>query len=56
MGQLEEWGRDKGLQTHAFKPLLQATQILQARKKEDDVDSICGLASDLNANQVDMVV
>lgn len=33
-------------------PIIQASQLLQARKTDDDVNSICEMCDKMNANQV----
>ena len=35
-------------------PIVQASQLLQARKTEDDVDSICEMCSKLTTSQVSL--
>lgn len=53
---LEQWLRDNKLgQTQTLEtlePVIQASQLLQARKQEEDVDSICEMCNKLTAAQV----
>lgn len=56
MSHLEQWLRDNKLQESgaltALEPITQASQLLQARKTEADVDSICEMCSKLTTPQV----
>lgn len=54
LSHLEQWARDQNLQnaTEALAPLIQASQLLQARKTEDDVQSICDMCNLLKSNQI----
>lgn len=36
-------------------PIVQASQLLQARKSDDDVNSICEMCDKMNANQVSKI-
>ncbi|XP_076648342.1 dilute class unconventional myosin isoform X2 [Halictus rubicundus] len=51
---LEQWGRDRRLEqaSEAFQPLIQAAQLLQARKSDADVNSVCEMCNKLTANQI----
>ncbi|XP_076285323.1 dilute class unconventional myosin isoform X2 [Lasioglossum baleicum] len=51
---LEQWGRDRKLEqaSEAFQPLIQAAQLLQARKTDEDVNSVCEMCNKLTANQI----
>ncbi|RZF37289.1 hypothetical protein LSTR_LSTR005621 [Laodelphax striatellus] len=54
---LEEWARDHKLQQHTslhemLAPLIQASQLLQARKTDDDVKSVCDMCNKMTANQI----
>ena len=56
LSHLEQWLRDHNLnetnvQT-ALEPIVQASQLLQARKTDSDVDSICDMCSKLTTSQV----
>jgi len=58
IAQLEQWARDKKIQdekTHvidAFQPIIQAAQLLQARKSDDDVSTICDMCDRLKVSQI----
>ena len=56
MSYLEQWVRDHKLQESgalaALQPCIQASQLLQARKTDSDVDSICEMCSQLTTSQV----
>ena len=56
LSQLEQWLRDKRLHDggalNEMEPLIEATQLLQARKTDADVDSICDMCSQLSTPQV----
>ncbi|XP_072134318.1 unconventional myosin-Va isoform X5 [Mobula birostris] len=57
VSQLEEWLRDKNLQTSGAKetlePLIQAAQLLQVKKKTDeDAEAICSMCSALTTAQI----
>ncbi len=56
MSHLEQWIRDSKLQESdcqaALEPIIQASQLLQARKTESDVDSIVEMCSKLTTSQV----
>ena len=53
---MEQWLRDNKLQEcgaqQALDPVVQASQLLQARKTDADVDSICEMCSRLTTSQV----
>ena len=53
---MEQWIRDNKLQDSecgsALDPIVQASQLLQARKTETDVDSIVEMCSKLTTSQV----
>jgi len=53
---LEQWLRDNTLQEtsvqHVLQPIVQASQLLQARKTDTDVDAICEMCSQLTTPQV----
>ena len=57
---MEQWLRDNKLQdsgaASALDPIVQASQLLQARKTEADVDSICEMCSRLTTSQVSIEV
>ena len=56
LSHLEQWLRDNKLQESgalsALEPITQASQLLQARKTEADVDSICEMCSQLTTPQI----
>lgn len=52
---LEEWGRSKRMEEvvkQTLSPVIQASQILQARKSDNDVATICDIADSLTVQQV----
>lgn len=54
MSYIENWARSNQLEqaTEALQPIVQAAQLLQARKTDEDVDSVCEMCSKLTANQI----
>ncbi|XP_051171882.1 unconventional myosin-Va isoform X1 [Leptopilina boulardi] len=54
MSHLEQWARDHHLvaASEALQPIVQAAQLLQARKRDEDVDSVCDMCNKLTANQI----
>ncbi|XP_031836007.1 dilute class unconventional myosin isoform X3 [Nomia melanderi] len=54
LSHLEQWGRDRRLEqaSEALQPLIQAAQLLQARKSDEDVNSVCEMCNKLTANQI----
>ncbi|KAK3095804.1 hypothetical protein FSP39_019412 [Pinctada imbricata] len=56
LSHLEQWLRDNKLQESGaqgtLEPIIQASQLLQARKTVDDVDSICEMCSKLSTPQI----
>ncbi|XP_012524245.1 unconventional myosin-Va isoform X2 [Monomorium pharaonis] len=54
MSHLEQWGRDRQLEaaSEALQPIIQASQLLQARKTDEDVNSVCEMCHKLTANQI----
>jgi len=56
LSHLEQWLRDNRLQDtcvqEALGPVIQASQLLQARKTDADVDAICDMCSQLTPPQV----
>ncbi|XP_055517070.1 LOW QUALITY PROTEIN: unconventional myosin-Va-like [Leucoraja erinacea] len=57
VSQLEEWLRDKNLQTSGAKetlePLIQAAQLLQVKKKTDeDAEAICSMCNAITTAQI----
>lgn len=54
MSHLEQWGRDRRLEaaSEALQPIVQASQLLQARKTDEDVNSVCEMCNKLTANQI----
>ena len=57
---LEQWVRDQNIHgqdlstpiTDTLQPIIQAAQLLQARKSEDDVVNICNMCSRLTSAQI----
>ena len=58
MSHLEEWLRESKLGDSgalaAIEPIVQASHLLQARKTDTDVDSICDMCSRLTTSQVNI--
>ena len=58
VAQLEQWARDQNLEDNGTKvidvliPLVQATQLLQARKSEEDVAGITDMCDQLRVSQI----
>ncbi|XP_043795011.1 unconventional myosin-Va isoform X1 [Apis laboriosa] len=54
LSHLEQWARDRRLEpaSEALQPIVQAAQLLQARKTDDDVNSVCEMCNKLTANQI----
>ncbi|XP_025829097.1 unconventional myosin-Va [Agrilus planipennis] len=56
LSHLEMWTREKNLQEKdiqaTLQPIIQAAQLLQARKNDEDVDSVCDMCSDLTTLQI----
>jgi len=58
IAQLEQWARDQNLEDTGSKvidtllPIIQATQLLQARKSEEDVPGICDMCDKLRVSQI----
>lgn len=56
LSHLEQWTRDMRLHeagvTDTLAPIIQAAQLLQARKTDDDVNSICDMCDKLSVSQV----
>lgn len=54
LSHLEQWARDQQLSTaaEALQPIIQAAQLLQARKTDEDVNSVCEMCNKLSANQI----
>ena len=59
LSHMEQWLRDNKLNESgaqsALDPIVQASQLLQARKTDTDVDSICEMCSKLTLAQVSTV-
>ncbi|XP_012267747.2 unconventional myosin-Va isoform X2 [Athalia rosae] len=51
---IEQWAKDQRLwpAAEALQPIIQAAQLLQARKSDDDVNSVCEMCNNLTANQI----
>ena len=56
LSHMEQWLRDNKLQESgavaSLEPIVQASQLLQARKTDADVDSVCEMCSKLTVPQV----
>ncbi|XP_045101361.1 unconventional myosin-Va-like isoform X4 [Portunus trituberculatus] len=56
LSHLEQWTRDMRLHesgvTDTLAPIIQAAQLLQARKSDDDVHSICDMCDKLSVSQI----
>jgi len=58
VAQLEQWARDQKIEDTGNKvidtllPVIQATQLLQARKQEEDVGGICDMCDKLRVSQI----
>jgi len=58
IAQLEQWARDQKIEDTETKvidtllPIIQATQLLQARKSEEDVVGICDMCDKLRVSQI----
>ena len=56
LSHLEQWLRDNSLHEFgalgALDPIIQASQLLQARKTDSDVDTVCDMCSKLTTSQV----
>ncbi|GAB6032023.1 myosin I [Chamberlinius hualienensis] len=56
LSHIEQWCRDHKLQdqgvTEPLQPIIQASQLLQARKTDDDVNSICEMCDKLSIAQI----
>lgn len=60
ISQLEQWVRDSRLQesgaVETLETVIQASQLLQARKSESDIKSICEMCSKLTIAQVQRIL
>jgi len=58
VAQLEQWARDQKIEDTGSRvidtllPIIQATQLLQARKTEEDVAGICDMCDKLRVSQI----
>ncbi|XP_044003935.1 unconventional myosin-Va isoform X2 [Aphidius gifuensis] len=54
LSHLEQWARNQNLSpaAEALQPIIQAAQLLQARKTDEDVNSVCEMCNKLSANQI----
>lgn len=56
LSHLEEWARQQLLTdpaiTQTLEPIVQASQLLQARKTEEDVKSLCEMCDKLTVQRV----
>jgi len=55
LSQVEQWLRERHLHDagalDVMEPIVEATQLLQARKTDADVDSICDMCAHLSTSQ-----
>lgn len=60
MSQLEQWIRDSKLTDsgaiETLEPVIQASQLLQARKTDDDIKSLCEMCSKLTIAQIQRIM
>jgi myosin-5 len=60
MSHLEQWIRDSKLQDsgaiETLEPVIQASQLLQARKTDADIKSICDMCSKLTIAQIQRIL
>lgn len=60
MSQLEQWIRDSKLQDsgalETLQPVIQSSQLLQARKTVDDIKSICDMCDKLTIAQIQRIL
>ncbi|XP_067003336.2 unconventional myosin-Va [Anabrus simplex] len=56
LSHLEQWARDQHMQDdnvlETLQPIIQAAQLLQARKTDDDVQSVCDMCDKLSMFQI----
>ncbi|RXG68281.1 Unconventional myosin-Va [Armadillidium vulgare] len=57
LSHLEQWTRDMRLHeadtvTDTLAPIIQAAQLLQARKTDEDVNSVCDMCDKLSVSQI----
>jgi len=56
LSQVEQWLRERRLHDggalEVMEPMIEATQLLQARKTDADVASICDMCAHLSTSQV----
>ncbi|XP_060520743.1 unconventional myosin-Va isoform X2 [Cylas formicarius] len=56
LSHFEMWTRDRNLEEGPIQamlqPIIQAAQLLQARKTEEDVDKVCEMCSELTPSQI----
>jgi len=56
LSQIEQWLREQRLHDggalEVMDPMIEATQLLQARKTDADVTSICDMCAHLSTSQV----
>ncbi|XP_076241544.1 dilute class unconventional myosin isoform X2 [Calliopsis andreniformis] len=54
LSHLEQWARDRQLESasEVLQPIIQAAHLLQARKTDEDVNSVCEMCNKLTANQI----
>merc|ERR1712223_1723769 len=58
IAQLEQWARDQKVHDDrspiidALSPIVQASQLLQARKSDEDVQKICDMCDELKVSQI----
>ncbi len=60
MSHLEQWIRDSRLTEsgaiETLEPVIQASQLLQARKTDDDIKSLCDMCSKLTIAQIQRIL
>jgi myosin-5 len=60
ISQLEQWLRDSRLQdsgaAETLEPVIQASQLLQARKTDSDIKSICDMCPKLTIAQIQRIL
>lgn len=57
LSHLEQWSRDQKLSDHesiieTLQPIIQASHLLQARKTEEDIKSLCEMCDKLTVQRV----
>ncbi|CAG5102710.1 Similar to MYO5A: Unconventional myosin-Va (Gallus gallus) [Cotesia congregata] len=54
LSHIEQWARDEQLvpAIESLQPIIQAAQLLQARKTDEDVNAVCEMCNKLTSNQI----